>query len=61
MFFNSPEEIFQVAKKHGQDLAETQIAKTGDRITKDTMYRRIDINSLESGIGNPAAGKYALK
>jgi hypothetical protein len=61
LFFNSPEEIFKVAQKHGQDLAETQIAKTGDRITKDTMYRQININNLESGIGNPAAGKYALK
>ena len=61
LFFNSPEEIFDVARKHGQGLAETQIAKTGDRITKDTMYRQIGINSVEAGVGNPAAGKYALK
>ena len=48
LFFNSVDEIAEVAAKQGDSFDET-------------MYRKIEINSTEAGIANPAAGKYALK
>ena len=48
LFFNSVDEIAEVAAKQGDSFDET-------------MYRKIEINSIEAGIANPAAGKYALK
>ena len=48
LFFNNVDEIATVAAKQGDSFDET-------------MYRKIEINSTEAGIANPAAGKYALK
>ena len=48
LFFDSIEQVAEVAAKQGDSFDES-------------MYRQISINSTEAGIGNPAAGKYALK
>jgi len=48
LFFDSIEQVAEVAAKQGDSFDEN-------------MYRQIGINSTEAGIGNPAAGKYALK
>jgi len=48
LFFDSIEQVAEVAAKQGDSF-------------DDSMYREIAINSTEAGIGNPAAGKYALK
>ena len=48
LFFESMEEVAEVAAKQGDTFDET-------------MYRKIDLNSMSSGIANPSAGKYALK
>jgi hypothetical protein len=48
LFFDSIEQVAEVAAKQGDSFDES-------------MYRQIGINSTEAGIGNPAAGKYALK
>ena len=48
LFFDSIEQVAEIAAKQGDTF-------------DDTMYREIAINSTEAGIGNPAAGKIALK
>ena len=48
LFFDSIEQVAEVAAKQGDTFDES-------------MYRQIGINSTEAGIGNPAAGKIALK
>ena len=48
LFFNSMDEVAKVAAKQGDSFDEA-------------MYRKIEINSTEAGIANPAAGKIALK
>ena len=48
LFFDSMDQVAEVAAKHGDSFDES-------------MYRQIGINSTEAGIGNPAAGKIALK
>ena len=48
LLFNNMEEVAEVALKKGDSFDES-------------MYRQIEINSVEAGVGNPAAGKYALK
>jgi len=47
LFFDSIEQVAEVAAKQGDSF-------------DDTMYRKIKINSVEAGIANPASGKYAL-
>ena len=48
LFFDSIEQVAEIAAKQGDSFDES-------------MYRQIGINSTEAGIGNPAAGKIALK
>ncbi len=48
LFFDSIEQVAEIAAKQGDSFDES-------------MYREIAINSTEAGIGNPAAGKIALK
>ena len=47
LLFNNIEDVAKVALKQGDSFDET-------------MYRKIEINNVEAGVGNPAAGKYAL-